>query len=122
MKFLFIFIIFSLFVPQAFAQEINITRPFGGFVALSPLPNSVCPSSPINSPFVIRAVGGIFGPFAAPSSFAAKTLRPGAPVLGRYQLIPAEDCVVSQPVPIPVKPFMVGPAPAFQITTFGVGQ
>jgi len=121
MKVLFIFIIFSFFTPHAFGQEINITRPFGGFVALSPVPNSVC-DSPINSPFVIRVSGGIFGPYATPLSFAGKTLRPGTPVLGRYQVKPMETCVVSQPAPIPVKPFVVGPAPAFQITTFGIGQ
>ncbi len=122
MKFLFIFIIFSLFTPQAFAQEEYVTRPFGGFMAVSPVPNSVCPSAPINSPFVIRVSGGIFGPFAVPSHFAGVTIGPGTPMLGRFKIEPVVDCVVSTPTPIPVSPFMVGPSPAFQITTFGIGR
>ena len=120
MKYMFRKIYFL--IPIFFVVAINpYLRPFGGFIASSPL-LPTCSTSPINSPFVIKPSAGIFGPFMTLNSDINKTLTEGTPILGWYDIRPSEDCVVESPTPIPVSPYTVGPSPVFSLPLFGIGR
>jgi hypothetical protein len=93
MKFLFIFIVFSVFTPQAFGQSMQTSRPFGGRIILPDVPGVTC-TDPGGQEIVIRDLNSISPTGMARPMIAAPQSKnrfgqvvPGALILGSFSLI-----------------------------------